>query len=47
MSGAVNVFYSPVKPVDLGIEFRHGERKLVSGVTGKLDRIELAAKYSF
>lgn len=46
-SGAVNVFYSPVKPVDLGIEFRHGERKLVSGVTGKLDRIELAAKYSF
>lgn len=46
-SGAVNLFYSPVKPVDLGIEFRHGERKLVSGVDGKLDRIELAAKYSF
>lgn len=46
-SGAVNLFYSPVKAVDLGIEFRHGDRQLVSGVDGKLDRIELAAKYSF
>ncbi len=46
-SGAVNLFYSPVKPVDLGIEFRHGERELESGLSGKLDRIEFAAKYSF
>lgn len=46
-SGAVNLFYSPVKPVDLGIEFRHGERQLVNGTDGKLDRVEFAAKYSF
>ena len=37
----------PVKNVDLGIEYRHGERKLVSGAQGGTDRIEFAAKYSF
>jgi hypothetical protein len=42
-----NLFYSPVKPVDLGIEYRHGERELVNGAKGTLDRIELAAKYNF
>ena len=46
-SGALNLFYSPVKPIDLGIEYRHGERELVSGAKGALDRIEFAAKYSF
>jgi hypothetical protein len=46
-SGAVNLFYSPVKPLDLGIEYRHGERELVNGTKGSLDRIEFAAKYSF
>jgi len=46
-SGAANLFYSPVKNVDLGIEYRHGERKLVSGAQGGTDRIEFAAKYSF
>jgi Porin subfamily len=46
-SVAGNVFYTPVKGLDLGIEYRHGERKLVSGVSGSLNRIELAAKFSF
>lgn len=46
-SGAVNLFYSPVKAVDLGIEYRHGERELVSGAQGALDRVEFAAKYNF
>ncbi|MCT2399887.1 porin [Novosphingobium mangrovi (ex Huang et al. 2023)] len=46
-SAAANLFYSPVKNIDLGIEYRHGERKLVSGADGALDRIEFAAKYSF
>lgn len=46
-SVAGNLFYSPVKPIDIGIEFRHGERRLVSGAAGQLDRIEFAAKYSF
>lgn len=46
-SAAANVFYSPVRNVDLGIEFRHGERQLVSGAGGSTDRVEIAAKYSF
>lgn len=46
-SGAVNLFWSPVKPIDLGIEYRHGERSLVSGAKGSLDRLEFAAKYTF
>jgi hypothetical protein len=46
-SGSANLFYSPIKPVDLGIEVRHGRRELVSGAHGVLDRFEMVAKYSF
>ncbi|MEJ6011929.1 DcaP family trimeric outer membrane transporter [Novosphingobium aquae] len=46
-SGAINLFYTPVKNIDLGIEYRHGERKLVNAADGATDRIEFAAKYSF
>lgn len=46
-SGAINLFYSPIKPLDLGFEYRHGERELVSGLEGQLDRFEFAARYSF
>ncbi|WP_223177037.1 DcaP family trimeric outer membrane transporter [Sphingosinithalassobacter sp. CS137] len=46
-SASANLFYSPIRQFDLGIEFRHGERELVSGVTGRLDRAEFSAKYSF
>lgn len=46
-STSANLFYSPVKNFDLGFEVRHGERKLVTGAKGKLDRGEFAAKYSF
>ena len=42
-----NLFYSPVKNIDLGVEFRHGERELVNGADGSTDRIEVVAKYSF
>lgn len=44
---AGNVFYSPVKNVDIGIEYRRGTRELVNGAEGDLDRVEFAAKYSF
>lgn len=44
---AGNLFWSPVKGLDLGVEYRHGERVLVSGADGQLDRVEFAAKYSF
>lgn len=46
-SGAGNVFYTPVKNLDFGIEYRHGRREIVSGGSGTLDRVELAAKYGF
>lgn len=46
-SGAANLFYTPMKNVDVGIEYRHGERRLVNGAEGALDRMEFAAKYSF
>jgi hypothetical protein len=46
-SGAANLFYSPVKNIDLGIEYRHAVRELVNGTDGTLDRLEFAAKYNF
>jgi hypothetical protein len=46
-SVAGNLFWSPVKNVDLGVEIRHGQRELVSGASGQLDRLEFAAKYNF
>lgn len=46
-SVAGNLFWSPVRNIDLGIELRHGQRKLVNGGSGKLDRVEFAAKYGF
>lgn len=46
-SASANLFYSPVKQLDFGIEFRHGVRQLASGVTGRLDRAEFSAKYGF
>jgi DcaP outer membrane protein len=44
---AGNLFFSPVKGLDLGVELRHGERELVSGASGALDRLEFVAKYGF
>lgn len=44
---AGNLFWSPVKGFDLGIEYRHGQREIVSGDKGQLDRVEFATKYSF
>ncbi len=46
-SAAANIFWTPVKNIDLGFEYRHGERELVGGADGQLDRFEFAAKYSF
>lgn len=46
-SVAANLFWTPVEHIDLGIEYRHGERRLVDGASGQLDRVEFAAKYGF
>ncbi|OYU77006.1 MAG: hypothetical protein CFE32_07720 [Alphaproteobacteria bacterium PA3] len=46
-SMSANLFYTPVKSLDLGAEYRHGVREVVSGADGSLDRLEFLAKYSF
>ncbi|WP_033920915.1 DcaP family trimeric outer membrane transporter [Sphingomonas sp. 37zxx] len=45
--GAANLFWTPTKGFDVGIEYRHGVRELLNGDTGALDRIEFAIKYGF
>lgn len=44
---AANLFFTPVRGLDVGVEYRHGERALVNGNAGQLDRLEFAAKFSF
>jgi len=46
-SMAGNLFWSPVKNFDVGIEYRHAQRETVNGLKGQLDRLEMAAKYTF
>lgn len=46
-SAAANLFFTPARGFDLGVEYRHGVRTLVSGAEGSLDRLEFAFKYSF
>lgn len=52
-SAAANLFYTPVKNIDVGVEYRHGERTVINATAaggqakGQIDRIEFAAKYSF
>lgn len=45
--GAANLFWTPAKGFDLGVEYRHAVRELLSGDTGTLDRVEFAIKYGF
>lgn len=46
-SFAGNLFWSPVKNLDLGVEYRHAQREVVSGLKGQMDRVEMSAKYTF
>jgi hypothetical protein len=46
-SAAANLFWSPVKNLDVGVEARHAEREVASGLKGQMDRFEMAAKYTF
>lgn len=46
-SFAGNLFWSPAKNFDLGIEYRHAQREVVNGLSGQMDRVEMAAKYTF
>ena len=42
-----NLFWSPAKGFDLGVEFRHANRELESGLEGALNRIHFVAKQTF
>jgi DcaP outer membrane protein len=42
-----NYFYSPVKGLDLGLEYRHAIRELFNGTDGSMDRVHIVAKQSF
>lgn len=43
----VNFIYSPVKPIDFGIEYVKGDRKTFAGAKHDDDRVGLMAKYNF
>ncbi len=43
----VNLFYSPVPKLDLGVAYRHANRELENGDDGDLDRVQFTTKYSF
>ena len=43
----LNFIYSPVKPVDLGIEYINGERETFAGNKFKDNRFGLMARYNF
>ncbi|WOE32726.1 MULTISPECIES: DcaP family trimeric outer membrane transporter [unclassified Acinetobacter] len=43
----INMVYSPVKPLELGIEYINGQRKSFNGKKYDDDRVGLMAKYSF
>ncbi|HJU39719.1 MAG TPA: DcaP family trimeric outer membrane transporter, partial [Tahibacter sp.] len=46
-SWRVNLFYSPLPKVDVGVEYMVGKRELESGADGEIDRLQFTAKYSF
>ncbi|MNE46251.1 hypothetical protein D3C80_1405760 [compost metagenome] len=43
----LNVIYTPVKPIDLGLEYVNGKRDTFAGKSYKDNRVGLMAKYSF
>ena len=43
----LNLIYSPVKPIDLGVEYVNGKRETFSGASYKDNRVGLMAKYNF
>jgi len=46
-SGHVNLLYSPVEPVTLGVEFMHAEREIESGADGDINRVQVSGIYEF
>jgi hypothetical protein len=46
-SWTANLFYSPFAKLDIGAEYRHATRRIESGASTDLSRLELTGKYSF
>ncbi|HEV7352135.1 MAG TPA: DcaP family trimeric outer membrane transporter [Brevundimonas sp.] len=42
-----NLIWTPVRPVDIGLELMRGERELQSGASGELTRLQGFVKYGF
>ncbi|MFN0302236.1 MAG: DcaP family trimeric outer membrane transporter [Burkholderiales bacterium] len=46
-SAHVNLIWSPVKPVDVGVEYIHSGRELADGQSGRLNRIQFSSLFRF
>ena len=42
-----NMFYSPMKNLDVGVEWMQGKRELENGIDGTMSRLQFTTKYSF
>ncbi|MGP1354450.1 MAG: DcaP family trimeric outer membrane transporter [Parasphingopyxis sp.] len=42
-----NLIYTPVAPLDIGIEYMYARRALESGQSGNLQRVQMSARYRF
>ncbi|MCF4877957.1 DcaP family trimeric outer membrane transporter, partial [Acinetobacter baumannii] len=47
INASVNLFWTPVEKVDLGVEYTYGKRETFSNLEGKLSRINLLGRYNF
>ncbi len=46
-SAHINLIWTPVRNVDVGMEFIHARRELESGQTGSLNRVQFSSKFTF
>ncbi|QTD55908.1 DcaP family trimeric outer membrane transporter [Parasphingorhabdus cellanae] len=42
-----NLVYSPVAPLDIGIEYMFAKRQIEDGTSGNLQKVQMSAKYKF
>ncbi len=42
-----NIVFSPVAPLDIGIEYMYANRELENGASGNLQKVQVSAKYKF
>ena len=42
-----NIIFSPVTPLDIGVEYMYAKRTLENGLSGNLQKVQVSTKYSF